>query len=68
VTIPRRTYDLESRFALPDSSGQWRRDERIYGTRKEAEMLLQEYQSMNPSMRFRLVVVRRVSSPQDAAS
>jgi hypothetical protein len=55
-------YDIESRFARPDSSGQWRHDERMYCTRKEAEAELQEYQGMNPSMRFRLVVVKRATS------
>ena len=65
MRIPRRTYDIESRFDMPDSSGQWRHDERIYSTRKEAETLLQEYQGMNPSMRFRLVVVKRTKPMND---
>jgi hypothetical protein len=57
--VPRRSYHIEGRLA----DGQWLTDERLLRvTRREAEQAMEFYQQANPSMRFRLVVVRRKES------
>lgn len=55
MKIPRRTYNIEGRMA----AGPWLTDEQLFRvTRREAEQAMEFYQQANPSMRFRLVVVK----------
>jgi hypothetical protein len=59
MAVPNRTYDIEGKMG----SGKWMKDERLYCTRKEADAVLVCYRECNPSMKFRLVVVKKPRTP-----